>query len=343
MQAIVARDGGDWEPQSIETTIDYVLPPHASDEIRDLFRPDTSVTLAEDFIARLPGGRVFGSGAILSADGKSIARDVSVDFGKPFEEHWLLSFKKIRPPVFVAGTTAVVATALSAGYAHWLLEELPRLLVLGAEEFATVIAHGTSQFSREALTRLSLSAKVLEPRRYSHFGCERLLVPSLISPPGFPSRRVGRLLTDFTADLGGQQRAGFGDRLYLSREKARRRRVTNDTELWDWLRPRGFVKLCAEELTWSEQIEVFRRAKVIVAAHGAGLANIVFCQPGTKIVEFFNRSYVNGCYWRLASIQGLDYRPIVAAGSEPLTLALEANSLDINVDLPLIAKTLSDA
>ena len=117
--------------------------------------------------------------------------------------------------------------------------------------------------------------------------------------------------------------------------------MTNESELWPWLQSCGFVKVSCEDLTWSEQIAVFRHAKVIVSAHGAALANLVFCAPGTKVIELFHRSYMNGYYWRLASIKNLEYRPIVAAGAEPLGVDLKANRLDVPADLGEIAKSLS--
>jgi capsular polysaccharide biosynthesis protein len=343
LEIIVARVRGEWTQQTPEARIDYELPVHTSTEIRELFRPHASLVLAGDFIARLPGARVFGSGAVLSPDGKSIARDVSVDFGKPFQQHWLLGYQKIRPPVWIPGTTLVAATALGAGYAHWLLEELPRLLVSRGVECDTILTNRTTSFSREAWKLAGFSATLLEPRRYSHFGCEQLIVPSLIGQPGYPTRRVGRILEEFTGQIGEEAPISTGERIYLSREKARRRRVANEAELWTWLSTQGFERIFTEELTWAEQINVFRRAKVVVAPHGAGLANIVFCQRGTRIVEFFNRSYVNGCYWRLAAIQGLDYRPIVEAGAEPLAHELSANPLDINVEIAELASALASA
>ena len=340
MKAIVARCGGSWEPQSGESQLEYDLPIHATDEIRDLFRASSSVIFGSDFMARLPGGRVFGSGAVLSPDGTSLARDVSVDFGKPFSEHWLLNYAKIVPPTLIKGTTAVVATALGTGYAHWLLEELPRLLVLRGFSGDSLIVHAGTPFAEAALKRLAMPVTIIQPRRLSHFACEELVVPSLIGEPGYPTGRVVNLLEEFTMDLPGAE-AVVGERIYLSREKARRRQVTNEAELWPWLQSRGFVKVSSEDLTWSEQIAVFRHAKVIVSAHGAALANLVFCASGTKVVELFNRRYVNGYYWRLSSIKGLDYQPITVSGPEPLVVDLSANRLNVTADLGEIAKSLS--
>lgn len=343
LQTIVAREGGEWVQQTPGAQVDYPLPIHASPEVREFFRPHASIVLAGDFVARLARARVFGSGAVLSPDGKSIARDVSVDFGKSFQQHWLLGFQKIRPPVLLPGTTLVAATALGAGYAHWLLEELPRLLVSRSVDCDTVLTNGTTRFAREAWELAGFSANLQEPRRYSHFRCEQAIVPSLIGQPGYPTQRVGQMLEEFTARIDGDAPAPSGERIYLSREKARRRRVSNEAKLWTWLSRHGFVRIFPEELTWAEQIKVFRRAKIVVAPHGAGLANIVFSQRGTRIVEFFNRSYVNGCYWRLAAIQGLDYRPIVAAGAEPIEFDLPANPLDVSINISELATAITSA
>lgn len=36
----------------------------------------------------------------------------------------------------------------------------------------------------------------------------------------------------------------------------------------------------------SEQIETFRQAGLVIGPHGAGLTNILYCRPGTRVVEF---------------------------------------------------------
>lgn len=333
---MVARQGGTWSRLPGDAEKDYAMPSLASAEVHALWRQMKSSPTDPEFIARLSGGRVFGPGVVLSGDGSTLARDVSVDFGKPFQEHWLLGYQKIRPPVLIRGTTTVVATALGFGYAHWLLEELPRLLSVREMDFDHVIANGRMDFAREAMSRLGISAKWVEARRYSHFGSNDLIVPSLVGQPGYPTEKMARLLDGFTAAVGRTDGAR-GERLYVSREKARRRRVSNEAEVWQWLESRGFRKLCAEDLSWSEQIAAFRQAKVVVGAHGAGLANLVFCRPGTQVVEFFNRAYVNGCYWRLAALRGLDYRAVVAPGPEPLAIELAANRRDVTADMSQLA------
>jgi hypothetical protein len=329
--------GGSIVCQDEQRSANYPLPENAAEEVRDFFRVHANSEVARRYIARLPDGRVFGSGNVLSSDGKCLARDVSPDFGKPFEDHWLLKYKKIPPPRHLSGRTAVIATTLGSGYSHWLLEELPRLLALSAHDFETLIAHASARGQREAFALNGFSGNLINANRRDHYFCDELIVPSL----GQLTPETIALLNDFVAPLRETGAVSpFGDRLYISRAMAKRRGLINEPELWSALESRAFVKLHLEELSWSEQIAAFRSAKVIVAPHGAGLANLVFCQPGTRIVELFNRSYVNPCYWWLASLQGLDYRPFVSAGSEPLTQRLAANRLAITADIAQVSSAL---
>lgn len=335
LELMIGRCGGSLAFTPGEVRAEYTLPSSASEEIRDFLRPHMAVNLEPAYLARLPGGRVFGSGNVVSPDGKTIARDVSPDFGKPFEDHWLLTYKKIPPPVQVVGVTAVIATTLGVGYSHWLLEELPRLLALKSAHSDTLIAHAVRAYQRQALALAGFSGTVLAAKRSAHFACEQLTVPS--QGPLTPT--TVHAIEEFTEPLRPGS-SSFGERLYVSRDQARRRRVANEPELWAELATRGFVKLHLEELTWPQQIAAFREAKVIVAPHGAGLANLVFCEAGVKVVEVFHRSYVNGCYWQLAALKALDYLPVVLPGPGPLAQMLSANRSDIEADIAQILRAL---
>ena len=342
LAGLVARWDGAMEMRSAAEVVEYALPSHASAELREFWHAETRAEAGPAFIARLPQGRVFGSGIVLSPDGRSIARDVSLDFGKPPTDHWLVTHRKIPPPQPLPGRTAVVATTLGMGYGHWLLDELPRLLTLPRAAADAVIAHADEPCNRMALDQTGWSGAVLPADRRSHFQCEHLIVPSLVGTVVQPTRAAVDLLHAFTARYHSDT-STCGARLYLSRETARRRRVTNESALWAELEPAGFVKVRLEKMTWPEQINAFRHAKVIVAPHGAGLANLAFCRPGTRVIELFNRAYVSGCYWRLAALQGLDYRPVLPESPGPLGATPECNRLDLEADLAQVRAALRGA
>ena len=343
---IVARDGGEIGRREAAERTEYASPAHATTEVAAYLRTRAVAEARERFWARLPAGRVFGSGVVLSADGDWLARDVSEDLGKPFERHWLLGFEKMRAPETVPGTTAVVAVNLGAGYCHWLLEELPRLLTLGRGAAENVLTHMTEPFAREAWAWRDGGERVIPARRAGHWACGPLMVPSLADAPGEPTRGTVERVRAFADGLGrgGEwgRGAGRGERIYVTREKARRRRVANEDALWAELESRGFVKVALEELAWAEQVAVFRAARVVVAPHGAGLANLVFCEPGTRVVELVNRAYFNPVFWRLAALRGLDYRAVVGAGDGAIREDASAGGADVVADLARVRAELGD-
>ena len=81
-----------------------------------------------------------------------------------------------------------------------------------------------------------------------------------------------------------------GRRLLVSRHDATTRRVTNDQELAAALRASGFEIVAPGQLTFGEQVEIFSSAEFVVAPHGAALANLLFCTPGTRVLEFPRRN-----------------------------------------------------
>lgn len=330
------------------TPVPYLAPPVVCETLEALVArwngsmengtSDAGTKSGSSVLARLPGGRVFGSGNVLSPDGRSIARDVSPDFGKPFPEHWLLTYRKIRPPIALGGTTAVIATTLGAGYGHWLLEELPRLLALEETGFDRLIAHAVRPYALDALHVRGVERTVVPLVRYAHFACETLIVPPLRETPTWLELSRVREFAATVVHAGhalsvAEPRAlgsvGAGERVYVSRRLARRRRVVNEEELWARLEALRFVRVDLEDLGWAEQIALFQRARSVVSPHGAGLANVVFCTPGTRIVELFHREYVNDCYGRIARLLGMEYRPVLSPGTRAAEQKLEANRLDI--------------
>jgi capsular polysaccharide biosynthesis protein len=48
-------------------------------------------------------------------------------------------------------------------------------------------------------------------------------------------------------------------------------------------------------------ITLFNGAKFIVSPHGAGLANLVFCKVGAKVLEMLSPLYLNACYRKVAA------------------------------------------
>jgi len=63
------------------------------------------------------------------------------------------------------------------------------------------------------------------------------------------------------------------------------------------------------------QLQLFRQATVVIAPHGAGLANLLASRPGTGVLEFLTERDMNLCNMFAALKLGLFYHPLVVRGS----------------------------
>jgi hypothetical protein len=262
------------------------------------------------FLAGLPAARVWGPNFVVLSRDRRILFDSLLQRRDLLEASGLL--ERLRWPRARQwhGTACLLAQDSPHAYYHWLLEMLPKLaLIEQFPELAGVpllVPERLSSFQRD-----SLRLAGVVPERLLGFdgGCaefEQLYVPSLPAPTGWPAPHAVQWLRDRFLAHGAVSRR-VGRRLFLSRRDALQRRVLNEDELVAWLQQQGFEVLCPAELTFTEQIGVFRDVEVVVAAHGAAVSNMVFAPAGAVLIELFGDNYINGCFWALAAICGHHY------------------------------------
>ncbi|MEM0990352.1 MAG: glycosyltransferase family 61 protein [Pseudomonadota bacterium] len=104
--------------------------------------------------------------------------------------------------------------------------------------------------------------------------------------------------------------------LYLTRDGAKLRTALNTDELDQTMTDNGFEPFTATDSNHPAQISRFRSADIVVAIHGAGLTNLVFCRPGTKVIEIFPSNFVKSPYWQIAAKLGLVYRPVLGGAGD---------------------------
>ena len=163
-------------------------------------------------------------------------------------------------------------------------------------------------FQKETLNLLKIPEhQRIDPTKFPHIQAKKLLVSSF---PGTVAW-MPKWTCDFLKAQFLQPNLSLGlsghERIYISRNNAKSRRILNEDELINFLEPYGFERIILESLSVVEQAELFSQAKMIIAPHGSGLTNLVFCQPGTQVIELFSPNYVYHCYWWISNLVGLDY------------------------------------
>lgn len=202
------------------------------------------------------------------------------------------------------------ALRIDGNYYHFLIEDLPRLLLLkkygGLSKIYT--QRVVSSFAREALDFFGI-------RRVPTFGPLRiktLLYSRLLGESGVSGSVASNLVRDSFHELSSSTPVEKS-RLYISRKKSINKflpadsRAVPSARVEDALAGSGFGIIRPERLGFVEQASAFANAKIVVAPHGAGLANIVFMQPGSRVVEIMSPNFANPCYEILALASGLLY------------------------------------
>ena len=264
-----------------------------------------------------------GKGAVVTHDLKLLG-DVSVDWSASPRDnrlHPLLKQKKLPKAHRLPGISTVLVTSESAGFFHWMTDALPRLQILrkaGTIPWQSIdhflIGEGCHAIG-ESLRLLGVEeSKFVVTRRDSHFVCDSLVVPSFHGAPGnIPPWAIEFLREQFLASsLPPKSRR----RVYVTRSKASGRKIANEEEILPILAGRGFVRSELEEMSLDAQIRLFSEAEAVVAPHGAGLTNLIWCAPHTKVLEIFSPRYVNLCYWAIASVTQAEYYYLLGNGEE---------------------------
>ena len=291
-----------------------------------------------------------------------------------------------RPDLSVGSPPSLVRRSLEARRrAGEIVDDraLERAVLIGDAFPAPNLCH----FLLDQATRLALYAQagidldaavVIGPdlaRPYQREIARRLGARRYLGTDGLGRVRVRRLWVlsnchhlRHTAHLGAAWalaaiRAGFADvtstpqagrRLFVSRADVATRRVVNEGAALDLLRPHGFERIVPGEMTLSDQVRAFAAATHVVAPHGAALALIAFCAPGTRVLEMFHPHYGTYAYAMLVPALRLDYAAMTGfdghsddpADNDPTEAARRADSpleRDIRVDLEGLAAWLGSA
>jgi tetratricopeptide (TPR) repeat protein len=100
-------------------------------------------------------------------------------------------------------------------------------------------------------------------------------------------------------------------KIYISRRFNNRRSLVNEEQVENLLKKQGFAIYCMEKYSFEEQISIMKNARIIVAPHGAGLTNIIFCHAGARIIELVMDKYPNKLFYELSLVCRHKYYPIL--------------------------------
>jgi capsular polysaccharide biosynthesis protein/tetratricopeptide (TPR) repeat protein len=218
----------------------------------------------------------------------------------------------------IAGSVAVLTGLSGHNYFHWMVDILPRLDLLRQSVHLSEIDWfwinaPQAEFQQATLRALGIpSSKILPADQYPWIQAERLLAPVFPGSLGWVEPWALRFLRQQFLPLADAELPGH-ERIYISRRSAHHRRLLNEAAVLEVLEPLGFRVVELEQLSFAQQVSLFAQAKVILAPHGGGLTNIIFCAPETTVIEIFSPGYIRQYYWAMSHHLGLNHYFVTGA------------------------------
>lgn len=265
---------------------------------------------ASTFVANIPAGTVwFHKLGFAVIDGKNQLISELTHRDKYPE---ICQYSPYKPALHkIDGTVAIILGFQN--YFTWMMQILPCLELLRLSgvtiDHIDKLALWTSfnTYQKQTLDILGIpEKKVISIPQNPYIQAKNLIVPSSIvkselRSPQWACQFLKKTFAPIDFDTKNKQR------LYISRSKAPVRKVLNELEVLTFLQKYDFTSVVLEELPIQEQANLLANAEVIISPHGAGLVNMVFCQPGTKILEIFSPIYVIRTYWVISNLCDLEY------------------------------------
>ena len=202
-----------------------------------------------------------------------------------------------------------VLSLLSGGagnynYWHWLFDILPRIKIIANKIDLNEIDYfllpdNSRRFQKDTLSLLNIpKKKQLSSQNYRHIKTDEIIAsdhPYVINNDAssaitnIPQWIIDWLKKEFTKDLNLRD-INFPEKIYIDRGDAspnisKLRLIVNEREVKDKLLEHKYKVIKLSDYSIIDQIKLFFNAKKMVGLHGAGFANVMFANPGLRVLE----------------------------------------------------------
>jgi len=273
-------------------------------------------------------------------------------------------FKKGTPRKLTNLNGSVLSLLTGGGgnsnYWHWLFDVLPRIglfnKVSDINEIDFFLIPGdTKKFQNQTLDALNISEnKRLTSKKFRHIKAKKLITtdhPVVVSGDAtkdimnMPSW-ISKWLKESFLKGNKLRNKNNPKNIYIDRGDRNKdhqvqRKIENENEIKNFLFEKNFTSIKLHETNFLDQVQLFNNADCVVGLHGGGFANLAFCKPGTKVVEF--KSLDAGVpIENLANKNNLNYKSIAVEAKEIAQLKTQNQQGSIKIPINNLIKAMEN-
>ena len=301
---------------STSQTIQLTKPKVINPDFHDCSQYETIAQLPQTYVAKLENALVFGgTDLILMDDQYALYDELAYSTKKMYEIKSPIIKKTSRTKVnlyYDNHYIEIIESGIhflkdhSLNYFHWLVECLPRLLLINqipeAKHLPLLIDANIIPQQVDALKLITENKrKFILLMRKNCYLINTLYYPSQLSvihdnlhSPMNPGKDVvysplalNYVRGFFQKKMGMQNSVGFR-KLYISRKGSPYRNIINEEEVEQLMLSNGFEIVFPEKLSFIAQLKLFSQTKVVIGQSGAGMANLLFVPKDCKILLFMS-------------------------------------------------------
>ena len=225
----------------------------------------------------------------------------NVEFNKTLETGTPRILKK-----FNGNVLTLVQGASGNNYFHFLFDVITKLKLceqnFNLNEIDFFYLPGTTSWQKKILSIFNIfEDRMINSQKYRHIKAENLL--ALEHPwykEGFVQKEINKIpewIIFYLREkfLSYKQKFESNDKIFIDRSDSlfNHCKLINNNEVMEFLKDKGFSSYRVSDLDFFEQIYLFNNAKIIIGPHGAAFTNLIFSNPGLKLIEILPEDHLS--------------------------------------------------
>lgn len=212
---------------------------------------------------------------------------------------------------------ATVYSRWGSNYFHFVMQVLPRLIFIknvlhNDQSIKILFESSVSKFMHEYLSLLGIDSKrIIKAQNRKIYKANLLYFPS---PIKHINKNAIEIIQSTFSKIINESNENKDLIIIIKRNpnSGPGRAILNHDEMVKKLKSRfrkydKQIVIFDGKISVLDQIKLFARAKIVIAPHGAGLTNLIYCPSDVTVIEFLPDKYQNKCFEQLCKVLNLNY------------------------------------